>query len=176
MKLTDLQLLVKQFPNRVVVVFPESTTTNGRGILAFSPSLLGTPPKTKIFPISLRYTPGDITTPVPEAYLSFVWNLVSKPTHCIRVRIAETVYNTSQSSGQKVTASRRLIDSSQDDTSSSTDTLLGSEEGEGLSLDEKKVLDQVAEALARLGRVKRVGLGVRDKEGFLKAWARQKRR
>lgn len=68
-----------------------------------------------------------------------------------------------------------MLDTTQDDTSSSTDTLLGSEEGEGVSLREKKVMDQVAEALARLGRVKRVALGVRDKEGFLKAWARQRR-
>ena len=41
---------------------------------------------------------------------------------------------------------------------------------------EKKVLDRVADALARLGRVKRVGLGVKDKDGFVKAWTRQQRR
>lgn len=63
-----------------------------------------------------------------------------------------------------------------DDRTSSSDTLLGSEEAEGMSAAEKRVLDKVAEALARLGRVKRVGLGVRDKEGFVKAWSKQRRR
>ena len=63
-----------------------------------------------------------------------------------------------------------------DDRTSSSDTLLGSEEADGMSAAEKRVLDKVAEALARLGRVKRVGLGVRDKEGFVKAWSKQRRR
>lgn len=63
-----------------------------------------------------------------------------------------------------------------DDRTSSSDTLLGSEEAEGMSAAEKRVLDKVAEALARLGRVKRVGLGVRDKEEFVKAWSKQRRR
>jgi len=144
---------MRQNPNRVIAVFPECTTTNGRGILPFSGSLLTAPPSAKIFPLSLRYTPADITTPVPNTYLAFLWNLLSKPTHCIRVRIAESVYNTTQS----------------DDTASSTDTLLESAEGEASSLAERKLLDGIAEALARLGRVKRVGLGVRDKIGFIKA-------
>ena len=40
---------------------------------------------------------------------------------------------------------------------------------------EKKVLDKIGEALARLGRVKRVGLGVREKMGFVRAWTRKRR-
>lgn len=61
-------------------------------------------------------------------------------------------------------------------TTSSTDTLLGSEDGETMTAAERRVLERVAEALARLGRVKRVGLGVKDKQGFVKAWTRQKTR
>lgn len=41
---------------------------------------------------------------------------------------------------------------------------------------ERKVLDKVADALARLGRVKRVGLGIREKSDFVKAWTKQRRR
>ena len=169
-------------PSRPVVVFPECTTTNGRGILPFAPSLLTAPPKAKIFPISLRYTPGDITTPVPGTYLTFLWNLLSKPTHCIRVRIAETVHNTSRSTYSSGTSTARTVqtgylDTLQDDTASSTDTLLGSDEGgEGLTGAEKKVLGKVIDALARLGRVKRVGLGVNEKGEFVKAWCRGTRR
>lgn len=44
-----------------------------------------------------------------------------------------------------------------------------------VSEDEQKVLERVAEDLARLGRVKRVGLGVEDKVEFLKVWGRRKR-
>lgn len=171
-KLLDIQTLILQHPHQAIVVFPECTTTNGRGILPFSTSLLTTPSRAKIFPISLRYTPADVTTPVPGTYVSFLWNLLSKPTHCIRVRIAESVYNTSQSPATRSSANSDLM---HDDRVSSSDTLLDSEESEGMSAAEKRVLDKVAEALARLGRVKKVGLGVQDKENFVKAWGKKHR-
>lgn len=44
------------------------------------------------------------------------------------------------------------------------------ESDEGLSEQESRILDAVAEALARLGRVKRVGLGREEKQGFVQAW------
>jgi hypothetical protein len=44
-----------------------------------------------------------------------------------------------------------------------------------VSADEQQVLDRVAEDLARLGRVKRVGLGVEEKIKFLKVWGSRKR-
>ncbi len=43
-QMTDLKTLLIEHPQRVIVVFPECTTTNGKGILPFSPSLLTTPP------------------------------------------------------------------------------------------------------------------------------------
>lgn len=170
-KLTDLKTLILQHPHQAIVVFPECTTTNGRGILPFSASLLTAPPTAKIFPISLRYTTADITTPVPGTYISFLWNLLSKSTHCIRVRIAESVHNTAGAPQSNVQSGML-----HEDRTSSSDTLLGSEEGESVNTAEKRVLDRVAEALARLGRVKRVGLGVKDKDGFVKAWSRHRSR
>ena len=62
-----------------------------------------------------------------------------------------------------------------EDRTSSSDTLLGSEDTESINAAEKRVLDKVSEALARLGRVKRVGLGVKDKDEFLTAWMKQRR-
>lgn len=62
-----------------------------------------------------------------------------------------------------------------DDTESSTDTLLGSEDAGGITAAERSILNKVADALARLGRVKRVGLGVKDKIDFINAWSRQRR-
>lgn len=157
-KLVEIQTLLRDNPNRVIAVFPECTTTNGRGILPLCGSLLTSPGDTKIFPLSLRYTAPDITTPVPNVYMTFLWNLLSKPTHCIRVRIAEGVYSDTQS----------------DDTASSTDTLLESGERDQPNVAEQKLLDKIAEALARLGRAKRVSLGVREKLDFLRAWSRRK--
>lgn len=169
--LTDLETLIRRYPNRPIVVFPECSTTNGRGILPFSPSLLTISSTTKIFPISLRYTPADITTPIPGNYLTFIWNLLSKPTHCIRVRIAESVTR-ADLAGQKSPHTTKFLANTYDDTTSSSDTLLGSDEGENLSVIEKQTIDAVAEALARMGRVKRVGLSLKDKSEFIQTWTK----
>ncbi|PBP27299.1 hypothetical protein BUE80_DR001516 [Diplocarpon rosae] len=181
-RMTDLKTLVAEHPKRVIVVFPECTTTNGKGILPFSPSLLTTPPTTKIFPISLRYSPPDITTPVPRQYWAFIWNLLSQPTHCIRVRIAEVVYNTSKPADQASEKKDRYLSNFLDvlgedsATTSSTDTLISlSDQPAEVNADEKKVLDKVGEALARLGRVKRVGLTLKDKLAFLDARSKKRK-
>src|SRR2546421_5356358 len=101
-QLTTIRDLLCENPNRIIVVFPECTTTNACGILPFSPSLLSAPTRAKIFPISLRYTPGDVTTAAPGSYWTFLWNILSKPTHCIRVRIAEVIYNVSTTSSSEL--------------------------------------------------------------------------
>jgi 1-acyl-sn-glycerol-3-phosphate acyltransferase len=181
-KLTDLKTLVAEHPKRVIVVFPECSTTNGRGILPLSPSLLTVPPTVKIFPVNLRYTPPDITTPVPGAILSFVWNLLSQPTHCIRVRIADVVYNGAKASDAMTATEKKeryltnFLDTLGEDSAmtSSTDTLTDGSTGEPNS-EERRVLDKVGEALARLGRVKRVGLTLKDKAGFINAWSKKRR-
>ena len=165
-RLTDLASLSRSNPNQVIAVFPECVTTNGRGILQFSPSLLTALPTTKIFPLSLRYTAPDITTPVPGLYTSFLWNLLSKPTHCIRVRIAEST-NTILTSSWPETLPLH------EDRASSSDTLLGSEEGESMSAAEARVLDRVGAALARLGKSKRLGLSAKNKLGFANAYAKR---
>ena len=156
-KLTTLRALVEQNPHRAIAVFPEMSTTNGKGILPFSPSLLSAPADAKIFPVSMRYTPPDITTPVPGAYATFLWNLLSRPTHCIRVRIAEAVINTP--------ALEILANGAAGEEAN-----LGGDGHEDLTPEEKKVLDHVGDALARLARNKRVGLTLRDKAAFVDAW------
>lgn len=158
-RLTTVRALVEQNPHRVVAVFPEMSTTNGKGILPFSPSLLSAPVGVKIFPVSMRYTPPDITTPIAGAYATFLWNLLSRPTHCIRVRIADAVTNTS--------ASGSLVDG---DSEKADDGYTQHEED--LIPDEKRVIDHVSEDLARLARNKRVGLTLRDKSAFIGAWSK----
>jgi hypothetical protein len=94
------------------------------------------------------------------------------------VRIAEVVYNTSKPtelSEKREKFLTNILDSLGEDsaTTSSTETL-GSLSDE-TNVEEKRVLDKVGEALARLGRVKRVGLTVRDKTAFVEAWSRRKK-
>lgn len=95
-----------------------------------------------------------------------MWNLCSRPTHTIRVRVAEPMYNTSKAETNGVREAE------------AEDAVAIEREGgmgEGLSVDEKAVLDKVGEALARLGRVKRVAIGVREKVEFLRVWQKRSR-
>ncbi|KAF2008588.1 hypothetical protein BU24DRAFT_415647 [Aaosphaeria arxii CBS 175.79] len=180
-KLVTLQELKKRNPGSIICVFPESTTTNGRGILPFSPSLLTADEKTKVFPVNLRYTPGDVTTPVPGNYFSWFWRLLSKPTHVMRVRIAMPHYMVAAPSdkwvddvGNDMGYDTNIFDDLKlRNRTVEKDTRNGESEGVGEA--ERKVLDRVAEDLARLGRVKRVGLGVVDKIEFVKVWTSRRR-
>jgi 1-acylglycerol-3-phosphate O-acyltransferase len=159
-KLLDLAEVLAEHPKSVVVVFPECGTTNGKAILPLSPSILTCPPDVHIFPVSLRYTAADVTTPVPGLWLRFIWRLLSAPTTCIRVRIAEGQTNTGATAhGTNGASDARLRGA-----------------GGGMSMEEGKVLDKISEALARLGRVKRVGLTMKDKEAFVIAWKAKKSR
>lgn len=180
-KITDLTALLNRYPGRAIVVFPECTTTNGKGILPVSASLLTAPSGTKIFPISLRYSPSDITTPIPGNYWSFFWNLLSKPTHCIKVRIAEVVYNTSKLDGVSEKKDNKYLKNLLDNVNegigytSSTDSLTcKNDQSVETTSEEQRVLDKVGEALARLGRVKRVGLTVKDKIAFVDSWNKKR--
>jgi 1-acylglycerol-3-phosphate O-acyltransferase len=162
--LVTISALLEQNPRRIIAVFPEMTTTNGKGILPLSPSLLSCPADVNIFPVSLRYTPADITTPVPGAWASFMWNLLSKPTHYIKVRVAEGVSNTS-------VATNGLVHKEMDKRAARV-----GDGGDELTPEEQRLLDHIADTLARLARNKRVGLTLDDKSAFIKAWSKDKKR
>jgi hypothetical protein len=196
-KLVTLKHLTEENPSKIICVFPETTTTNGRGILPLSPSLLSADGKTKIYAVNLRYTPQDITTPVPGQWSGvcwWVWQLLRKPTHQMRVRIATKIYNSktqdmpAKDKDVKAAASgydTNIFDqpafkeNDRDDGWGSMKVDVSNGDGgsgdEDVSEAEQKVLDRVGEDLARLGRVKRVGLGVEDKIEFLKVWGSRKR-
>ncbi|KAJ5585591.1 uncharacterized protein N7459_005391 [Penicillium hispanicum] len=170
-QLVDVAILLERYPSRPVVLFPECTTTNSRAVLPLSRSLLGVPSKTKIFPVSLRYTPVDVVTPLPGSYLSFLWTLLNKPTHCIRVRIAEYVLGTRGKVDERPAPSTRKSTYH----TNYLDTLAQSPDEDEVTASEKALLDQVGESLARLGRVKRVGLGVKEKREFVRMWSKTRR-
>lgn len=58
---------------------------------------------------------------------------------------------------------------------SSAETLVSDGDGGALDADERKLLDRIGEDLARLGRVKRVGLGVKEKQEFVKVWLKTRK-
>ncbi|KAH6641376.1 hypothetical protein F5144DRAFT_506599 [Chaetomium tenue] len=165
--LTTLHALTTRHPDRVIAVFPECGTTNGKGILPLAPSLLTAPADCAIFPLSLRYAPPDVTTPVLgwAGWAGFVWKLLGRPTHCVRVRIAQAVYNTTAApNGVPEGAVGGVVGGG------------GGWEGRAEdqpTVEEQQLLDGVGEALARLGRVKRVGLTLKDKKRFLASWAKR---
>ncbi|RBR14349.1 uncharacterized protein FIESC28_07779 [Fusarium coffeatum] len=154
-KLVEIKDLLDSNPGQVIAVFPECGTTNGKAILPFSPSILQTPADVHIFPVSIRYTPSDVTTPVPGKWFRFLWDLLSRPTTCIRVRIAEGQINTSAAKTNGVSPSTSDGLRQRNETSA------------GVTAEEQRVLDRVGEALARLSRVKRVGLTLKDKAAFV---------
>jgi uncharacterized membrane protein YgcG len=179
-RLTDLETLLEENPERVVAVFPECGTTNGKAILPFSPSLLACPSHVPIYPVSIRYSPPDVTTPIPGRWLRFLWHLLSRPTTCIRVRIAEPTTNSVNGAGAEYSASSfsngghgsgsgRASTSGSDAGSSVKDVTYGPNGVEMLPT-EQRVLDRISETLARLGMSKRVSLTLKDKAAFVEAW------
>ncbi|KAG6010360.1 hypothetical protein E4U21_006924 [Claviceps maximensis] len=165
-KLVHLEHLLNEYPDRVIAVFPECGTSNGKAILPFSPSLVETPANVPMFPVSIRYTPPDVTTPVPGRWFGFLWNLLSRPTCCIRVRVAESQLNTATAKTKSASTSTNGHGHSD---------LKTRRNGPSDSIaEEQRVLDRIGEALARLSRVKRVGLTMKDKIAFVSAYSGKK--
>ena len=172
---TTLAELCKKYGDtRIIAVFPEATTTNGRGVLRFAPCLDTLHGDVEIFPVSLRYSPADVTTPVPGTYGYTLFALLARPTHCIRVRIGEVLRNNSSDD-------RGGEEFAGDSSDTVTDGLNGGGGGSG-GRGEKEGMDKQsrlsergAEALARIARSKRLNLGVKEKMAFVEAWSRNKR-
>lgn len=172
--LTTLAKLSAQHPKRIIAVYPEGTTSNGRGILQFTHSLLSASPSTKIFPVSIRYAPQDIVTPVPGVWeaLRFLWRLNGQSSHTVRTRIGTAVTKRSVAASSAPSSvgrstSRSKYEGNYFDTLDESVSLSGDDNSSDV---ERQVLDAVADTLARLGRVKRVSLGIAEKTTFVEAW------
>ena len=90
----------------------------------------------------------------------------------MRVRIAQATSTSPTAQSPDKGYSGSFMDSPGGYRSSSSETLMASEIDDGLGPEERRVLDKIGETLARLGRNKRVGLGVKEKLGFVKTWSR----
>ncbi|KAL9111251.1 MAG: hypothetical protein Q9227_004329 [Pyrenula ochraceoflavens] len=184
--LISLAELRKKHPRRPIVVFPECTPSNNRGILPLSRSLLSAPREARVFPVSLKYEKADVTTPVPGwwAGIGFLWALCGEWGHAVRARFAGGVKNETgremaeaeEENGTAISAEEQW---NGNDAGSGFDSGFpinrkkpenGAAETNEISREEQIFLDKIGEALARLGRIKRVGLGVREKAEFVKAY------
>lgn len=164
-QLVSLQKLQQDHPHRFIALFPEGTPTNGRGILRFTPSINAIDKRTPIFPVSLRYTAPDITTPIPRSYLTFLWYWLGTTGHCIRVRIGEKVFNSEDGeSGSSDDGSDAASGTEDEGTSGGT--------GGADEVVMSKVARSCSDSLARLGRVKVLNLGIQEKVGFVNMWTR----
>ncbi|CAI6337299.1 unnamed protein product [Periconia digitata] len=172
-KLATLKELTEKYPNSIICVFPETTTTNGRGVLRFSPSLLTADPSTKIYAVHVKYTPGDITTPVPGTVLSWTWRLLSKPTHYMRVRIARHIFNSTSTLTTKADVTDTGFDANIFDSPHMHNRMVNGNAAEETRKEEW--LETIREDFARLGRVKRTALGVQEKVEFVKIWSKRRR-
>ncbi|EPS38289.1 hypothetical protein H072_7919 [Dactylellina haptotyla CBS 200.50] len=186
-KPTTIAEVVAKNPHRIIVIFPEGTTSNGRALLRFAPAFdsfatqykssgenghgNGKIPKNLIFPISLRYLPSATTTPLPGSYGVFLWRLLGQPSQTIKVRIGEAV---------RIGELEKSTDSLATTSSSETiteKTIVRSPEDSAARVPRVGALEEkVGEILVRVGRIRRVGLGVKEKIGFWNAWKSQGRK
>ena len=91
------------------------------------------------------------------------------------MRIAEPVRNNAAATSTEGAEDLRWRGGFVDDASPTREGLNGNSHTGELTADEKRLLDRVGEALARLGRVKRVALGVQEKADFVQAWRKRGR-
>ncbi|RAK96225.1 lysophosphatidic acid acyltransferase LOA1 [Aspergillus ibericus CBS 121593] len=162
-RMVSLFSIIQKYPNRSIALFPECTTTNGQGVLPLSPALLSAPHRTKIFPVTLRHDPKELMTPVPGTYFTWLWRLLGRPSHFIRVRIGQAVVG--------VTAEDLPVVEPHGDAPGG----MNGNDGQPFREDHVLVLQEqvpnhVADSLARLGRARRVALDVREKEEFVKLY------
>ncbi|KAI9665192.1 MAG: hypothetical protein M1831_002202 [Alyxoria varia] len=165
--LTTLADLTAMYPHRTIAIFPECTPTNGRAILPLSRALAGAKHGTKIFPTALKYSPADLGTPVPgwRGCGRFLWALLgANGWHEGRVKIAEAV-TVPGSLGQVVEEELEMNGDNVDNEEE-----LQSKREQEITSEERALLENVGEALARVARVKRVSLGVREKREFVEMW------
>jgi len=130
-KTYPLNEVVHRNPSRIVAVFPEGTTTNGRALLCFTSCLKSlSRSKVNIYICYLRYSPADISTPIPPTFLIHLWKICSLPSRELNIR-------------------RQAMP---------------------LVADEDDTTAAVVNAITRLGRLRKVGLNLKNKVAFWDKW------
>jgi len=151
---------IRSQADRPVVVFPECTTSNGRGMLRFGEVFQGIKvpvTKFKVFVMCVRYdlptafTP-TLTLPIPSSFLNPLPHIFSLTT-----------------SLSPLTLSIRLLTPAESPSSGSflLSEFLTEEKDDSLA-------EVCALLIAQLGKMKRLGLGWEDKAAFLDLYKAKK--
>ncbi|EKM59393.1 uncharacterized protein PHACADRAFT_114068 [Phanerochaete carnosa HHB-10118-sp] len=146
---------IRRRADRPIVVFPECTTSNGRGLLRFVPvfSSLTLPVKDfQVFVMCVRYDPPTPLTPTLSHSLPS--KMLNPLPHIFR--LANTLL--------PLTLSIRLLVPSE---SPSSGAFLASEFSTPGSKNNDILTEACAALIAQIGKTKRVGLGWEDKVAFL---------
>lgn len=179
---------IRNGANRPIVVFPECTTSNGRGLLRFTDVFLGQPVPTrkyKVFIMCVRYVTSSSTLHASSYFPLFTQHILRydpptalspTPTHSIpspnMLNPLPHVFTLS-TSFKPITPSIRLLAPSE---GPSSPTFLVSEVISGGDADSQDHLSTVCAALlTQVGKLKRMTMGWEDKRGFLELY-REKRR
>ncbi|KAF8639434.1 hypothetical protein AX16_010289 [Volvariella volvacea WC 439] len=150
---TDLET-IRKTSNRPLVIFPECTTSNGRGLLRFSNVFCQTVPvrNYRVFVMCVRYDPPTaiaptLTLPIPcntFSPLPHVWSLLS--------------------SLSPLSMSVRLLSPSDSPSSplfTASDLVSGAP-------GEDQLAESCAALVAHIGKLKRIAMGWEDKTSFLR--------
>ncbi|ORY76060.1 hypothetical protein BCR37DRAFT_389521 [Protomyces lactucae-debilis] len=79
----SLAELRRVYKDRVLVLFPEATPTNNRGLLAFQPVIAD-----EAYVVGIRYgTPACLTSPIPNT-VKFLWACFSVLRHEVRLKVS----------------------------------------------------------------------------------------
>lgn len=179
---------IRRGVNRPIVVFPECTTSNGRGLLRFADVFVGQPVPTrkyKVFIMCVRCVTSSFAPHTSSDLPQFTQyilrydpptSLSPTPTHSIP---SPNMFNplphtfSLSTSFKPITPSIRLLAPSE---GPSSPTFLVSEVISGGEADSQDHLSAVCAALVtQVGKLKRMTMGWEDKRGFLELY-REKRR
>ncbi|TFK28828.1 hypothetical protein FA15DRAFT_633314 [Coprinopsis marcescibilis] len=144
---------IRKAAGRPIVVFPECTTSNGRGLLRFADVFgLSVPVKNfNVFVLSVRYDPPTPLTPtlshsIPSNFLNPLPHLFGLTTSLVPLTISIRLLPLSES------PSSRLFVASE--------VLAGNP-------DEDQLAESCAAIIAQIGKLKRTGMGWEDKSSLL---------
>ncbi|KAI0693790.1 hypothetical protein BC835DRAFT_1352071 [Cytidiella melzeri] len=153
---------IRSKADRPVVVFPECTTSNGRGLLRFSDVFAGVPvpvQRFQVFVMCVRYDPP--TNLSPTLSHSIASSTLNPLAHVFKLTTGLV----------PLTMSIRLLAPSE---SPSSAMFMASDFASGLRSDD--ILSECCAALiAQLGKMKRVGMGWEDKAAFMEFYKGKKK-
>ncbi|TFK43630.1 hypothetical protein BDQ12DRAFT_675302 [Crucibulum laeve] len=152
---------IRKKSSRPLVVFPECTTSNGRGLLRFADVFhQNIPVKSyQVFVMCVRYDPPTslsptMTHPIPSNVFNPLAQIFTLTTSLSPLTISIRLLAPSESPGSQLFMANEVISGSSD---------------------EDQLSESCAALIAQIGKLKRTGMGWEEKCGFLQFYAGKKK-